>query len=142
DTMRASVLLETLNPVVALDECVLCLALSATGNRQLPLELPKALLSLALLDPQPIQFIAHVSKLSLARFHLELERALRLVEPPEPIIPLRQGGFGLGESAARNPELVLERRLAFAGLGAARLLVPLEAAQQVVTVRKLLLCVA
>src|SRR5215467_2772332 len=117
-----------MNPIVAFHECVLGLALSATGNHQLSLELPQALLALALLDPQPVQFVAHVSKLSLARLHLELERALRLVEPTKPIILLRQPRFGLGEAAACNLELVLERRLAFAGLLASRLLVLLDAA--------------
>src|SRR5262249_30204573 len=132
EAMRAFVLLETTNPIVALRDRALGLALCAPSNGQLPLELTQPLLSLTLLDPQPVQLVAHMPELSLACFDLELERALRLPEPEKPVVPPCQRGLGGGERATGSVELVLKRRLAFVSLvslGAARLLVLLEAAQ-------------
>src|SRR5262249_13232940 len=55
----------------------------------------------------------------------------------ELVVPLCQRGLGGGERATGSVELVLERRLAFVRLGAARLLVFLEAGQGIVTPCKL-----
>src|SRR5207249_1506304 len=90
----------------------LSLPAAAANQLELALELVVALLPHALVSAQLLQLASRLLKLARAC-------------------------LGRAESATDNLQLVLERRLPCLSLGAARLLVLLETAEQIVTLRNL-----
>jgi len=85
---------------------------AVANELELALELVLALLQHALVSARPLQLASRIVKLARAC-------------------------LGRAEGATGNLQFVLERRLACVRLGATRLLVLLEAAQQIVTLRDL-----